>query len=68
MANLIPRIYTFYISTALFAIFGIKMLRDGYYMSANDAQEELEEVQSDLKKREDEVRFSYGLTYGTITK
>lgn len=30
------------------------MLRDGYYMSPNDAQEELEEVQSDLKKREDE--------------
>lgn len=31
------------------------MLRDGWYMSPNDAQEELEEVQSDLKKREDEV-------------
>lgn len=47
--------YTYYISTALFAIFGLKMLRDGYYMSPADAQEELEEVQSDLKKREDEV-------------
>lgn len=68
LANLIPRIYTFYISTALFAIFGIKMLKDGYYMSPNDAQEELEEVQSDLKKREDEVRLSYGLAYGTIAK
>lgn len=55
LANLIPRIYTYYISTALFAIFGLKMLRDGYYMSPNDAQEEFEEVQSDLKKREDEV-------------
>lgn len=32
------------------------MLRDGYYMSPNDAQEEFEEVQSDLKKREDEVK------------
>lgn len=32
------------------------MIRDGYYMSATDAQEELEEVQADLKKREDEVR------------
>lgn len=30
------------------------MIRDGYYMSPNDAQEELEEVQSDLKKREDD--------------
>lgn len=54
---MIPRIYTYYISTALFAIFGLKMLRDGYYMSPNDAQEEFEEVQSDLKKREDEVRL-----------
>lgn len=56
LANLIPRFYTYYISTILFAIFGLKMLRDGYYMSPNDGQEELEEVQSDLKKREDEVK------------
>lgn len=62
LANLIPRVYTYYISTALFAIFGIKMLRDGYYMSPNDAQEELEEVQSDLKKREDEVKLNYDYT------
>lgn len=54
-ATIIPRVYTYYISTALFAIFGLKMLRDGYYMSPTDAQEELEEVQSDLKKRDDEV-------------
>ncbi|KAJ6638952.1 Transmembrane protein [Pseudolycoriella hygida] len=53
-ATIIPRVYTYYISTALFAIFGLKMLKDGYYMSPTDAQEELEEVQSDLKKREDE--------------
>lgn len=32
------------------------MLRDGYKMSATEGQEELEEVQSDLRKREDEVR------------
>lgn len=35
------------------------MIRDGYYMSATDAQEELEEVQADLKKREDEVSITY---------
>jgi hypothetical protein len=40
----------------LFALFGLKMLRDGYYMSPNEGQEELEEVQSDLRKREDEVK------------
>jgi len=54
-AQVIPRVYTYYISTALFAIFGLKMLRDGYYMSPNEGQEELEEVQSDLRRREDEV-------------
>ncbi|XP_043269760.1 transmembrane protein 165 [Venturia canescens] len=53
-ATIIPRAYTYYISTALFALFGLKMLRDGYYMSPTEAQEELEEVQSDLRKREDE--------------
>ncbi|KMR03597.1 putative transmembrane protein 165 [Lasius niger] len=30
------------------------MLRDGYYMSPTEAQEELEEVQTDLRKRDDE--------------
>lgn len=54
-ATIIPRVYTYYISTALFALFGLKMLRDGFYMSPNEGQEELEEVQSDLRKREDEV-------------
>lgn len=57
-ATIIPRIYTFYISTALFAIFGLKMIREGYYMSPNEGQEEMEEVQLDLRKREDEVCFS----------
>ncbi|XP_039295180.1 transmembrane protein 165 isoform X5 [Nilaparvata lugens] len=53
-ATIIPRAYTFYVSTALFALFGLKMLREGYYMSPNEGQEEFEEVQSDLRKREDE--------------
>ncbi|XP_065354953.1 uncharacterized protein LOC135949352 isoform X1 [Calliphora vicina] len=54
-ATIIPKIYTYYISTALFAIFGLKMIYEGYFMKATDAQEELEEVQSDLRKREDEL-------------
>uniref|UniRef100_A0A2M4CH13 Putative dual specificity protein kinase splb isoform x2 n=2 Tax=Anopheles darlingi TaxID=43151 RepID=A0A2M4CH13_ANODA len=57
-ATIIPRVYTFYISTALFALFGLKMLKDGYYMSATEAAEELEEVQSDLRKRDDELTRS----------
>ncbi|XP_037716087.1 uncharacterized protein LOC119551044 isoform X1 [Drosophila subpulchrella] len=54
-ANFIPKTYTYYISTALFLIFGLKMLYDGYKMKPTDAQEELEEVQTDLRKREDEL-------------
>ena len=34
------------------------MLKDGYYMSPNEGQEELEEVQSDLRKREDDVSLN----------
>jgi len=56
-ATIIPRVYTYYISTFLFALFGLKMLRDGYYMSSTEGQEELEEVQSDLRKRDDEVNL-----------
>lgn len=61
-ATIIPRIYTYYISTALFAFFGLKMLRDGYYMSPAEAQEGLEEVQSDLRKREDEFEKEMSTT------
>ncbi|XP_015596935.1 transmembrane protein 165 [Cephus cinctus] len=61
-ATIIPRAYTYYISTALFALFGLKMLRDGYYMSPTEAQEELEEVQLDLRKREDEFEKESGTT------
>ncbi|XP_037874064.1 putative divalent cation/proton antiporter TMEM165 isoform X1 [Bombyx mori] len=54
IATVIPRVYTYYVSAALFAIFGIKMLRDGWKMDPNEGQEELEEVQSELKRREDQ--------------
>ncbi|CAH0717825.1 unnamed protein product, partial [Brenthis ino] len=54
IATVIPRVYTHYISAALFAIFGLKMLRDGWKMDPNEGQEELEEVQSELKRREDQ--------------
>ncbi|KAK8736976.1 hypothetical protein OTU49_004750 [Cherax quadricarinatus] len=52
----IPRTYTFYASTALFAIFGLKMLRDGWKMKPDEGQEELEEVQSDLRRREENFK------------
>lgn len=46
--TVIPRIYTHYISTALFLIFGLKMLKDGYYMSPHEGQAEYEEVQKSI--------------------
>jgi len=54
--TIIPRKYTFYISTALFALFGLKMLKEGYDMDPNEGQEELEEVSAELKKKEAEMQ------------
>lgn len=53
--TVIPRKYTLYISTALFVFFGLKMLKEGYDMDPNEGQDELEEVQAELKKKEAEV-------------
>ncbi|VVC33768.1 Hypothetical protein CINCED_3A007286 [Cinara cedri] len=53
-ATVIPRAYTYYISTALFAAFGLKMLREGFKMSPNEGQDELEEVQANLRRKDDE--------------
>lgn len=55
-AQIIPPIYTHYISIGLFVIFGLKMLWDGYKMSPNVAKEEMEEVQSDLRVRENQLK------------
>ncbi|XP_022127822.1 transmembrane protein 165 isoform X2 [Pieris rapae] len=55
VATVVPRVYTHYISAALFAIFGLKMLRDGWKMDPNEGQEELDEVQTELKRREEQV-------------
>ena len=33
--TIIPRVFTYYLSSFLFAIFGLKMLRDGWKMSPN---------------------------------
>ncbi|XP_050415403.1 transmembrane protein 165 [Patella vulgata] len=52
--TVIPRKYTYYASSILFAIFGLKMLKEGWSMSADEGQEEYEEVQADLRKKEEE--------------
>ena len=53
--QVIPRTYTFYASSGLFAIFGVKMLREGLKMAPDEGKEELEEVQTDLRRRDDSV-------------
>lgn len=55
LATVIPRNIVYYTSTALFAIFGLKMLWEGFHMAPGGAQEEMDEVHADLRKREDEV-------------
>ncbi|KAI6215500.1 hypothetical protein M3Y94_00391800 [Aphelenchoides besseyi] len=50
ITQVIPRQLTFYISTALFALFGLKMLHEGYHMSPNEGQEEYEEAQAEVQK------------------
>ena len=50
--KVVPKVYTFYISSLLFAIFGIKMLKEGWNMSPEDSMEEMEEVQEELRKKE----------------
>ncbi|XP_013782704.1 transmembrane protein 165-like [Limulus polyphemus] len=52
--TIIPRMYTYYISTALFALFGLKMLKEGYSMSPDEGKEEYEEVQITLNKKDSE--------------
>jgi len=52
LAQVIPYVITFYLSTALFALFGLKMLYEGYHMSPNEGQEEYEEAQAEVQKTE----------------
>ncbi|XP_067943959.1 putative divalent cation/proton antiporter TMEM165 [Watersipora subatra] len=54
LATLIPRKFTLYLSSGLFALFGLKMLREGWKMSPDEGQEEYEETQAELKKYEDD--------------
>lgn len=55
--SIIPKIYTYYGSVVLFLVFGVKMIYDGLRMSPNEAQEEYDEVQQELRKRDDEVNI-----------
>merc|ERR1711997_291386 len=67
--TIIPRVFTYYLSSFLFAIFGLKMLRDGWKMSPNEAQEEYDEVQEELRKKDAETESTANdLETGQATK
>lgn len=55
--TVIPRIYTHYISVCLFIFFGVKLLREGLAMDPDEGAEELEEVVSELKAKEEEFEM-----------
>jgi len=58
--TVIPRVYTFYISSALFALFGLKMLHEGYHMSNTEGQEEFDEVNEELRKKAEKDKDGRG--------
>uniref|UniRef100_A0A915DMN5 GDT1 family protein n=1 Tax=Ditylenchus dipsaci TaxID=166011 RepID=A0A915DMN5_9BILA len=58
VTHLIPHKLVFYVSTALFAFFGLKMLHEGYHMSPNEGQEEYEEAQAEVQKNELDMESS----------
>jgi len=47
---IIPRTFTYYAGTILLALFGVKMLYEGYKMSPDEGKEELEAVHEELSK------------------
>lgn len=51
-ANIIPKAYIHYTSVVLFILFGLKMLKEGYDMGSDEAQEEINAVESSLEKRD----------------
>jgi len=63
--TVIPRLYTYYISSALFAIFGLKMLHEGYHMSPTEGQEEFEEANEEIRKREEKEGRGGSLELGS---
>ncbi|MFH4973921.1 hypothetical protein AB6A40_000630 [Gnathostoma spinigerum] len=51
VTQVIPRSITYYISTVLFALFGLKMLYEGYHMSPSEGKEEYEEAHAEVQKK-----------------
>jgi putative Ca2+/H+ antiporter (TMEM165/GDT1 family) len=62
--QIIPRKLTYYVSTALFALFGLKMLMEGWKMSPNEAQEEYDEAQAEVQKKEMQMQGEADIELG----
>eukprot|EP00127_Corallochytrium_limacisporum_P006431 Clim_evm21s227 gene=Clim_evmTU21s227 len=54
LTTFVPHIYTHYASIALFVVFGLRMIREGYTMSDEESQEEMEEAAAEVKASEEE--------------
>ncbi|GBB87564.1 hypothetical protein RclHR1_01400017 [Rhizophagus clarus] len=64
LPNLIPRQYMNYLASLLFLSFGIKMAYEGYNMSGEEAEHEMEEISSELKEKDDIDRIESAETGG----
>lgn len=60
--TVIPRIYIHYTSIVLFVVFGLKMLKEGYDMSSDEAKEELDLVQSSIEKKDQQQQNGRNFT------
>lgn len=49
VTKLIPQVYTYYASNVLFLYFGIKMLKEAYYLSSSEQIEDFKAVQSQME-------------------
>src|SRR3989338_1376946 len=55
LPSLLPASLVHWASTMLFLIFGVKLLKDGYQMDPGESNDELDEVEEELQKKEREM-------------
>lgn len=70
VTKFISKVYTYYLSSILFAGFGLKMLKDGYGMSSSEGTDEYEEAEHEIEKAEanDDLEAGDGETVDNSSK
>uniref|UniRef100_A0A0N5A1V3 GDT1 family protein n=1 Tax=Parastrongyloides trichosuri TaxID=131310 RepID=A0A0N5A1V3_PARTI len=58
LIQVVPTVIVFWISTGLFAVFGVQMLYEGFKMSPTEGADELEEAQAEVQKSELDIETS----------